>query len=444
MGEPLASSPPIAASVNGVPITEANVDLMVERALKLGTIKEASPTARKKLLEDLIFMRLAEQAVARDGNGFRPEGVPQELEITRLQTLLNIYLDAKAAPTKDPSSDQVEAFVASHPQFFSDRRVYYFTQIDIERKKQIDLAAIKTYAQSAKKGFFEAQTPEERDKAFGKLVGYVRAVAGRFSYLKGWKATEEIEASVFARLKQMKDGDVFVDEESEPEHIRVIMLQASQPVPIDADHSSRVAAQMIRFNESRRAADRLHGQLRSKADIRYGSEAKRATKSFAFSSNSTIKLAASYAFSDTFRWKHLWMAWITALIILLPAAISHFRRRTESERHKAYFVDRDILTFITNQILYFSLTPTFEFAFLIMVVVVSFLTSLSILNALSIAAAPVVLVVMIMSGIAGAVTIWAMWSSCALRFRSFTENRWIPIASLFLVQILGILSGVVT
>lgn len=441
MGKQLAPSLLVAASVNGVPITEAEVDLMVKRALKLGTIKEVSLAARRKLLEDLIYMRLAEQAVARDRDGFRLEAVQQELEVTRLQMLLNIYLDAKAASTKDPSPEQIEAFVEGHPQFFAARRIYYFTQIDIERTKQIDLAAIKTYAQSAKKGFSEAQTPEERDKAFGKLVGYVQAVAGKFSYSKGWKSTEELEPPVFGRLAQMKDGDVLVDEESDPERIRVIMLQASQPVPIDADHSKRVAGQMLRYNESRRKADGLYAQLRSQADVKYGSEALRAAKPSALSHDPTFKLATSYNFFGGFRWKHLWVAWISALVFLFPVAILHFRHRTEYERQTAYFVDEDALAFVKNQIMLFCLTPAFEIAFAAAVVIVTILTSVVIVNAHSLLSNPVVFVTMVLMGLSGAALIWTTRSIYASRLPSFvSENRWFPIALVLLVQISGVLS----
>jgi EpsD family peptidyl-prolyl cis-trans isomerase len=442
--DPQALSSRVLASVNGAPIAEADVELMLKRALKLGTVQEASATTRKKLLEDFIFMRLAEQAINEDDNVFKPGNVRQELEITRLQTLLNVYLDAKAASTNTPSLEELAAFVDSHPQFFKDRRTYYFTQIDIDRKKQIDLAAIKTYAQSAKQQFSEAQSSEEKNKAFSKLVGYVEAVAGKFFYTKGWKSTEEIDPFIFARLKQMKDGEVLVDEESNPERIRVLMLQASQPVPIDVDQATQVAAQMIRYNESRRAADLLYNQLRAQADVRYGKEAERAVaKSSASASSESVAYATSNAFFKSIRWKHLWTAWIFALIVLLPAALVHFHRRAVAQREMAYFVDEDFLSSILNRVKLFSLTPIFEIVFAVLALITSLGASWAIINAFSLFSNPIVFVTMALSGLVVGTLVWSIWSTYASRLPCvISESRWLPVVGVLLVQAVGILIAV--
>jgi EpsD family peptidyl-prolyl cis-trans isomerase len=439
--EPQALSSRIAASVNGAPITEADVDLMLKRSLKLGVVKEVSPAARKKLLEDLVYMRLAEQAIAEDSDAFERAEVQQELELTRLQMLLNVYLDAKATTTKTPTPEQIGAFIASHPQFFHDRRIYYFTRIDIDRRKQIDIAAIKTYAQSAKKQFSEAKSAEERDKSFSKLLNYTQAVAGKFSSMKGWKSTEEIDPSTFAHLQQMKDGEVLVDEVSDPDRIQVLMLQASQPVPIDADHSIQVATQMIRYDEKRRSAELLYNKLRAQADVRYGKDAQRITVE---PSTLTTKHGSAPTAPDTFlrafRWKHLWAAWIFALVILLPAALLHFHRKTIVQRESAYFVDEDFLSSIENRLRILSLTPAFVIVFAVAVSIVSLVTSSAIINFFGLFSHPTVVVTMALSGLVAAVLIAALWSTYASRLpTALSENRWLPIAGLLFIQSVGTL-----
>lgn len=439
--EPQARSPAVVASVNGAPITEADVNLMLERALKLGTVKEVSGTARKKILEDLIYMRLAEQAIDADEDAFNRETVQRELALTRLQMLLNIYLDAKATPAKSPSPGEVAAFVAGHPQFFRDRRVYYFTEIDIDRKKQIDLAAVKTYAQAAQRQFQETQATEAKDKAFGKLNGYIQAVAGKFSTTKGWKSTEELEPSVLAKLTQMKDGEVVVDDGSDPQRVRVLMLQASQSVPIDADHSSQVAAQMIRYNESRRAVDHLYNQLRAQAEVRYGKDAlDAAARPSELASQPGLGRATSNVFLKAFRWKHLWTAWISSLVVLLPATLLQFHRRTVARRETAYFIDEDLFTSLLNRAKLFSLTPIFEIVLALMSLSVSILMAMALVNAFSLFSNPIVFVTMALIGVVAGGLVLAISSTYASRLPpTISANRWLPIAGMLFMPLVGIL-----
>jgi EpsD family peptidyl-prolyl cis-trans isomerase len=435
----------VAASVNGVPITEAEVASMLTRALKLGTIKEISGASRARILEDLIYMRLAEQAIDADGDAFNREGVQQELALTRLQTLLNIYLDKRAASARNLSPEETAAFIADHPEFFKDRRIYYFTQIDIDRKKQIDLVAVKTYAQSAQRLFHAAQTPEEKDKAFSKLNGYIQAVAGKFSATKGWKSTEELDPSVFAQLKQMKDGEALVDDGSNPSLIRVLMLQASQPVPIDADQSSQVAAQMIHYKEMRRAADRLYGELRARANVRYGKNAERvvAKSSSVLPSRSSVTLATSTVFHGAFRWEQLWTVWIASLIVLLPAALVQFHRKAVAARARAYFVDEDVFSSIINRVKLFSLTPLFEIILAIVLLIASIVAWMALANVFSLFSNPIVFVTMGLSGVVAAALMLVIASRYASRLPSdISDNRWLPIAGVLLVPLVGILFAV--
>jgi hypothetical protein len=152
--------PRVLATVNGAVITDADLDRFVRLSLKTGVIKSIDDDKRKFLLDKLIDMYVVEQAINKDPRVDKLE-LDKLRALARLDASFNYYLDTHVSPALSVSEGEAQKFISEHPEYFADRRSFYFSNIEIVRKR-LDVPRIKALAQMAKRQYESAKTPEEK------------------------------------------------------------------------------------------------------------------------------------------------------------------------------------------------------------------------------------------------------------------------------------------
>ena len=85
------SSKAVAATVNGTPIMEENLDLVLQRFGSQNPGQANNPEMRKMILDQMIMQTLTAQEAQKKGLDKKPE-IASQLELTRQSVLSNAYL----------------------------------------------------------------------------------------------------------------------------------------------------------------------------------------------------------------------------------------------------------------------------------------------------------------------------------------------------------------
>jgi EpsD family peptidyl-prolyl cis-trans isomerase len=426
----------VLATVNGTVITDADLDRFVRLSLKTGVIKSIDDDTRKFMLDKLIDMYVVEQATDKDRRVDKLE-LEKLRDFARLDASYNYYLDTHVSPSLSVSEGEAQKFIADHPQYFDGRRSFYFSNIEIVRNR-LDVPRIKALAQMARRQFDNAKTLEERQAVLNPIIGYVQAVAGKLTHFRSWKASEQLGSDLFKHLSVMKEGDIVVDDESSPKVVRVIMLYASEANPLDPRESQSIISQGILHDKQEEAAKNLVGNLRAQADIRIGPAAAAA----AVPSRRTGQIFGSTTTSKGFRRADLWIAWISALVLMLPASLISFHRQNIRARQEAYFVDDDLASLIWNRMNLFTYSPIFEVMLAFLSIAFAIVASAAMFYAFSLSSDPLIVGSMAASGIAFGVALsFLWWKYSHLLTSPASRNRWVLVLTILSVQAVGFVAA---
>ena len=230
-----ANPPAPLASVNGVdirplapagtPVEQSRLDAMIDTQL----LQEAA--LQQKLDRD----PLVQQAMARASSDI----------------LAQAYLHSKAAALAAPTRDQIDSYLAAHADAFAERKLF-----DIE---QLVLAS-------------DAFTPKvkqavDRAASLAQVAGWLEANGVAFTRARLVRHGSELPAPLLARLKNMRQHQLFVVVAGPQTTIDVLRTVAPDPVP---PAQALAQADTILRDAARARLDRIEiARLRSSAKIAY-------------------------------------------------------------------------------------------------------------------------------------------------------------------------------
>lgn len=119
----------VAARVNHGDITVHQVHSVLRIGAK--SLAEQPEVAARRALGMLVEQELAAQAARSQGLDKDPQ-VLQRLEVARRDVLARAYQDRIAAQVTHAASDDIDRFYESHPELFSQRRIYTLQEYAIE------------------------------------------------------------------------------------------------------------------------------------------------------------------------------------------------------------------------------------------------------------------------------------------------------------------------
>ena len=210
------------AWVGSIAVTATDVDALLRTRRR--DFPEDTEAVRQRALEQLVAeIALEAQLEAREE--FLSAEVGEALADARRQVLFKSYAQSQFR-AEPPTDEEVRAYVAAHPESFSQRKEYrvlrLFVQIDSADERRLARAAIARLQNG------ETITSERLDGLAGDLQGLGIAVARQ----PFWGGGDTLPASERARLDAMQAEGISLEISERPRGIELVHLAAIRAAPL--------------------------------------------------------------------------------------------------------------------------------------------------------------------------------------------------------------------
>ena len=235
------------AVVNGEEITSAELNQELTMANVPADADKKAVTAR--VLQTLIDRRLLAQQARADGLDKTPEYLARQRRATE-DALIAMVAQRKLSTVKLPSTDEVAAYQASHPEQFAKRETLTISQVEFDTQKDPSVVRSLVAAHS------------------------LDAVAAALS-AKGiafTRATRKITSSdlphdLYERIIGLPSGEPFLIPAGPKTVVNVVT--GREPAPLAADATQPAAVAALRQTSGSKIMESMIKDLRGKAKIDY-------------------------------------------------------------------------------------------------------------------------------------------------------------------------------
>jgi EpsD family peptidyl-prolyl cis-trans isomerase len=258
-GDDEPKSTQVAAKVNGDEITVHQINQAMQR---MGNLNEAQvPQAQKQILDRLVDQQLlVQQAV--DKKLDRDPRVVQSVEAARRQILAQAYVEQVMGTAAKAADDQVNEFYNAHPELFTERRVYRFTQMAIgapaDRHAEIH-ARLEELDQQA-----------DKQRILPQMADWLKARDIQFRVTQATQAAEQLPLESLPKYHKMNVGDLMFT--ATPQGVVVSQLTASQSQPLDQAQARPFIEQFLQNRARLKLSEDEMKRLRAAAKIEYVGE----------------------------------------------------------------------------------------------------------------------------------------------------------------------------
>jgi EpsD family peptidyl-prolyl cis-trans isomerase len=258
-GDDEPKSTQVAAKVNGDEITVHQINQAMQR---MGNLNEAQvPQAQKQILDRLVDQQLlVQQAV--DKKLDRDPRVVQSVEAARRQILAQAYVEQVMGTAAKAADDQVNEFYNAHPELFTERRVYRFTQMAIgapaDRHAEIH-ARLEELDQQA-----------DKQRILPQMADWLKAHDIQFRVTQATQAAEQLPLESLPKYHKMNVGDLMFT--ATPQGVVVSQLTASQSQSLDQAQARPFIEQFLQNRARLKLSEDEMKRLRAAAKIEYVGE----------------------------------------------------------------------------------------------------------------------------------------------------------------------------
>ncbi|KQV91569.1 EpsD family peptidyl-prolyl cis-trans isomerase [Rhizobacter sp. Root1221] len=240
----------VAVKVNGEEVSVHQVDLMLRRQAANVPAGQQDAAARR-VIEALVDQELTAQAARKDKLDQDPR-VVQMMEAAKRDVLARVYLERLSDKVTEPSSDEIDRYYDSHPNLFSQRRLYSLQETTV---------ALPADNVAALKAKLEATTSVD------KLNEVLRAESVRFSSRQTSISAEDVPLGLLDQLAALKEGQSIMQVREGAG--RVLTLISAQLSPIAPAPAKRLIASYLINDRKRTTLQHGVKALREQAKIEY-------------------------------------------------------------------------------------------------------------------------------------------------------------------------------
>lgn len=206
---------------------------------------------REEILTKLVNQQLAVQQAEQQRIDRSPE-VMMLIDEARREILTRAYLSRLISGLPRPSEEDIKKFYESHPQLFSQRRIYKLREISLETPNP-PVADLKALAQG---------------KSVEEIVGWLQKQGIAYTMRSGTRAAEEIPLNVLPELAAYKDGQTGILPLT-PQSVLVMHLDSSQVAPMDEKTALQRIPAYLANEQAKLAITSDLERLKAKATIQY-------------------------------------------------------------------------------------------------------------------------------------------------------------------------------
>ena len=249
-GSEKKSTSQVAVKVNGEELSVHQVDLVMRR--QAANVPPAQQdAAAKRILEGLVDQELAAQAAKKDKLDQDPR-VVQQMEAAKRDVLARAYLERLGEKVTEPSSDEIDRYYETHPNLFSQRRLYSLQETNF---------SIDPQKAAAMKARLEA-TP-----SLEKMNEVLRGESVQFSARQTSVSAEDVPLAILDQLAALKEGQSLVLTREGAG--RVLTLLNAQLAPVGPVPAKRLISGYLTNDRKRTALQEGVKSLREQGKIEY-------------------------------------------------------------------------------------------------------------------------------------------------------------------------------
>lgn len=239
----------VAVRVNDGEISIHQIQTVLQRQPRL--IASSGEAAASRVLDVLIDQELAAQAAKAQGLESEP-GVIQMLQTVRREALARAYQERIAAKVASPTSDEVDRYYETHPELFSQRRIYLLQETAVEAApaQLTALASMVAAAQNA-----------------DEVAKLLREAGLRHSSRPVGQAAEDLPALVLAAVSKANAGQSFLLQQ--PGGARIYTVLSAHKAPVDRRAATEAITNFLTAERRRQAVNEGMKTLRQSAKVEY-------------------------------------------------------------------------------------------------------------------------------------------------------------------------------
>ncbi|ARN23172.1 EpsD family peptidyl-prolyl cis-trans isomerase [Piscinibacter gummiphilus] len=249
-GSDKKSTSQVAVKVNGEELSVHQVDLVMRR--QAANVPPAQQdAAAKRILEGLVDQELAAQAAKKDKLDQDPR-IVQQMEAAKRDVLARAYLERLGEKVTEPSSDEIDRYYETHPNLFSQRRLYSLQETNFQ---------IDPQKAAAMKARLEATTSLE------KMNEVLRGDSVQFTARQTSVSAEDVPLAILDQLAALKEGQSLVLTRDGAG--RVLTLINAQLAPVGPVPAKRLISGYLTNDRKRTALQEGVKSLREQGKIEY-------------------------------------------------------------------------------------------------------------------------------------------------------------------------------
>jgi EpsD family peptidyl-prolyl cis-trans isomerase len=247
----------VLATVNGVEITQREVDVVFDRAAAKDASPQAADLRRRTILADLVRAEAMAQWAAEKGIE-APGQVAAEAAVVRRQLLAARAERAAQQDLPRVDAQSLQGLVANNPLLFAQRRLYTLEEVQIAGANGTVFARLDALVTREAADLDRAQ--REAMEAGATTERKVISISSEF-----------LPKPVMEALTVARPGQLFVVQNG-PDRGWVLAVRAAVPAPLVGEQALRVAASMAAEQQRRAAAAARTQEAVSRARIVYADE----------------------------------------------------------------------------------------------------------------------------------------------------------------------------
>lgn len=235
------------AVVNGEEITVPDLNF----ALNLAKVPEGTDKdkARSQILQQLVDRRLLAEQAKKEGIDKTPDYLNRERRADE-DLLISMLADRRLKTTQLPSDQEIQNYMATHPEMFANREVWSLDQLVFAPPAD---ANVKNQIQDA--------------HSIDQLVTVLQNNKIAYRRQKNRIDTAVVPPELFGKLSTVPPGEPFAL--SNGTQMIASAVTAKEPQPLTGDDAKPIAAQAIRKSQTATSLESLLKSLKSSAKIEY-------------------------------------------------------------------------------------------------------------------------------------------------------------------------------
>jgi len=249
-GSDKKSTSQVAVKVNGEELSVHQVDLVMRRQAA-NVPPGQQDAAAKRVVEGLVDQELAAQAARKDKLDQDPR-VVQQMEAAKRDVLARAYLERLGEKVTEPSSDEIDRYYETHPNLFSQRRLYSLQETNFSVDPQ-KVAALKARLEAT--GSLE------------KMNDVLRGDSVQFASRQTSVSAEDVPLAILDQLAALKEGQSLVLTRDGAG--RVLTLINAQLAPVGPVQAKRLISGYLTNDRKRTALQEGVKALREQGKIEY-------------------------------------------------------------------------------------------------------------------------------------------------------------------------------